>query len=73
MSKKSDQKNYKSKNYIRQKRNGGVQAHSQKSAIGGGGCFGGLGAEPSALENVVLFCKNNLKAVNHPANSSGLQ
>ena len=25
-----------------------------------GGCFGGLGAEPPALENLAFFCKNNL-------------
>ena len=36
-----------------------MQAHSQKFAMGGG-CFGGLGAEPPALENFAVFCKNNL-------------
>ena len=25
-----------------------------------GGCFGGLGAEPPALENFAFFCKNTL-------------
>ena len=25
-----------------------------------GGCFGGVGAEPPALENFAFFCKNNL-------------
>ena len=36
-----------------------MQAHSQKFAMGWG-CFGGLGAEPPALENFAFFCKNNL-------------
>ena len=32
------------------------QARSQKFAMGGG-CFGGLGAKPQALENFAFFCK----------------
>ena len=35
-----------------------AQARSQKFAIRGG-CFGGLRAEPPALENFAFFCKNN--------------
>ena len=34
------------------------RARSQKFAMGGG-CFGGLGAGPPALENFAFFCKNN--------------
>ena len=34
-----------------------AQARSQKFAMGG--CSGGLGAEPPALENFAFFCKNN--------------
>ena len=37
----------------------GTQARSQKFTMGGG-CFGGLGAEPPALENFAFFCKMNL-------------
>ena len=33
------------------------QARSQEFEMGG--CFGGLGAEPPALENFAFFCKNN--------------
>ena len=36
-----------------------VQARSQKFAMGGG-CFGGLGAEPPALEILRFFCKNSV-------------
>ena len=36
----------------------GTQARREKFAMGG--CFGGLGAEPPALENFACFCKNNL-------------
>ena len=36
------------------------QARSQEFAMGGGGCFGSLGAETPALENFAFFCKNNL-------------
>ena len=36
----------------------GTQARSQKFAMGG--CFGGLEAEPPALENFAFFCKMNL-------------
>ena len=36
----------------------GTQARSQKFALGG--CFGGLGAKPPALENFACFCKMNL-------------
>ena len=35
-----------------------TQARSQKFAMGG--CFGGLGAEPPALEKFAFFCKMNL-------------
>ena len=34
-----------------------LQVRSQKSAMGG--YFGGLEAEPPALENVAFFSKNN--------------
>ena len=34
-----------------------MQARCQKFVMGG--CLGGLGAEPPALENVAFFCKNN--------------
>ena len=37
----------------------GTQARSKKFAMGGG-CFGGLGAEPPALENFAVFCQMNL-------------
>ena len=36
----------------------GTQARSQKFTMGG--CFGGLEAEPPALENFAFFCKMNL-------------
>ena len=36
----------------------GTQARSQKFTMGG--CFGGLGAEPPALENFAFFRKMNL-------------
>ena len=34
-----------------------VRMRSQESAMGG--CLGGLGTEPPALENFAFFCKNN--------------
>ena len=37
-----------------------AQMHTQTFAMGGGGCLGGLKAEPPALENFASFCKNNL-------------
>ena len=41
----------------KEKTNCVLQARSQKFAMGS--CFGGLGAEPPALENLAFFCKNN--------------
>ena len=38
----------------------GLAAAGAQPEIRSGGCFGGLGAEPPALENFACFCKNNL-------------